>query len=518
VTAVQAPEDPNQKNQVVNWTLKPDTYLNPMMLRQALQLMASFIKKVDEAAKERQGSLLSMPGQQSQVPQGSQAPMSDPTQGQTAPLNAANLKAHQQREQQRRQQQGNQQPAAAPQANQATVPLHAASPQGVPKYHPSVANKFDPNSIKLPPNKKLKVQQGSSSSSPVQASASSPQVPKTKSPEIPRQKVPEPPKPTHKCSVQECDFSVRGFSSQAELEKHQRDSHAPIEDPMNYSIEGVAEALGLGKDGKLKVAKVESQKPSKAASNIKSEQKPTSAPSNAAFKSGQTPNIKAEALTPAGTSVSTPMNRVPTQTGPKDSPLLKTPQGGNAKIQTPSTSGKAVAKDTPGKPMETAKSEPAPPVDLWANADFTPSQLDDLFDMDLPGTMPEIDLDLEMLGNLSDPLGLDIGFDDPLPSLQQPRSTTPVETPESSKDSTSTRESDISESDNLNIDISMDVPSMNVDSLMLGSTDAMNFQLDDLMDLGTEDTVVVQPGVDWANAKWEDLFPADAGLKAQDQF
>ncbi|KAH0542906.1 hypothetical protein FGG08_002766 [Glutinoglossum americanum] len=386
-----------------------------------------------------------------------------PAEDQTHPLNAANLQQHQQAFQAARQHSlqrnsRHQQPPAAPTTAQPPFPIGASSPQGVPQaYGPK--SLFNLDALKLPNHKRRKGNQAgndSAASTPVQpkttpGSSGSPQVAKlATSPESKKQQSTDNAKsaqeaiPSHKCPNRECAFHVKGFHTAAELAKHKSDMHGPeppqIKDPLGFCLESMADGLGLNKNCMRKTPNETLNNSSKGTSppgTLKSGVAPS--------RTDQTPKMKQEA-TPAA-SVATPLGRIPTQTsntGGKQSSspasaLLKTPQFGNSKIPTPSS----VAVGGPGPTSKPAKEEsekpssehhpatfeqqPTPQPTPWAESSISPQNLLQCFE------------GLEKMQ----------GF----PAFLNVRSTTPAFTP-SSKETTSSRSSDISENDALNINIS----------------------------------------------------------------
>src|SRR5205814_7082470 len=166
------------------------------------------------------------------------------------PLNAANLEQQQQaikmeKEQvpvQKLQGRGSQVPAA-PTVSQPPFQIGAASPLRVPAYAPSVG--LPPETLKIPPSKKpRRDQSGSATSTPVPKSAPAPIV----SPQTTGNASLNPVKhegikseftPTFNCPNPECEFHVKGFTSQQELARHKAEAHEPnIADPLGYALEG----------------------------------------------------------------------------------------------------------------------------------------------------------------------------------------------------------------------------------------------------------------------------------------
>ncbi|EOD49161.1 hypothetical protein UCRNP2_4064 [Neofusicoccum parvum UCRNP2] len=250
-----------------------------------------------------------------------------------------------------------------------------------------------------------------------------------------------------------------GFEAKDELDLHIKDAHAKVEDPLKFAIENVAEGLGLNPDGTPKQAKMDIN------ANIRGRPAPSMSKQPMATKPGQTPQIKAEAGTPATGAGATPMNRVPTQTGMKSSPSasFKTPQAA-IKAQTPGSSGAPAMNRTPSKAAKDANKPadaimedqiaPKPTTNPWDECPISPSQLHFMFaDEDLAKQMLE-------MSNSSFIAKEDLEREEQEKNQEkvEPRSTTPATTPSpaSTKDSKETGSSDISENDKLNITIAGD--------------------------------------------------------------
>ncbi|KAK3357265.1 hypothetical protein B0T25DRAFT_451806 [Lasiosphaeria hispida] len=309
---------------------------------------------------------------------------------------------------------------AAPTTSQPPFPFGAQkSPTGEPTYFskPTVTQQ----TLNPPPaRKKVKTGQPQTSSPSLPQVGASPQT-KVPSPELKRQSAPEPVKPQPKmfmCPEPNCDAHTAGFPTEEARDAHNLEEHIkPNEDPMRFVHENLAIALGLDSDGNSKAtAKVGGQE----AGN-------PSAPAmgSSLSKQGQTPMTKAE-------SAATPMSR--------DASMRR---------QGSTTGGKSENTATPGRNI---KSENTPR----------------LGDSKLPVAKPEFETPQQMgmledpWANTIDPQSLFAGFA-PLDSapvnmltdFNAYRSSTPNDTPESSKDSgASEPNSDISEGMLLDIDLS----------------------------------------------------------------
>jgi hypothetical protein len=286
-----------------------------------------------------------------------------------------------------------------------------------------------------------------------------------------------PQRPTFKCKSADCEYSVRGFETQAELEAHFNLVHAMIDNPLQFAIDSMADFMDVDqKTGEPKVDPAASKpvaKPAPAAPR---------APAQAS-KLEPTSGAVQHAPTPAGLQpTSTPMGRMPTQTGIKNSPstnLLKTPQT-MAKVATPSTGAQAkatpisAAKTTlkealPPAPAEPEKQEEQQPLLPMSLFDYSHEDIYSALDANEPFTV------------------LDLKDEDNAWALRS-RPSSPMATPDSSsKDTPSTRQSDISENDNLHIDLNvkdMDMPDAWTMGLY-GDALPLDVQLsDDLQTLG----------------------------------
>ncbi len=386
-----------------------------------------------------------------------------------AQLNAANLKQHTES-----QQRGSSSKApSAPTTDRPPFPLGGGqSPSGAPKYFdeaPRLTN------LVLPDKKRQRMDGGSASSTPGPKPSPRMGAGKGNSPELKRQPAPDkqtPQKPTFKCQEAVCEYSVRGFDTQNELDAHISIAHAIHDNPLQFALDSMAEYLDV--DAKTGEPKVD-------ANAAKPTVKPAPAP---AAPRAPAQAIKTEhaqnALTPVGQhAAATPMARIPTQTGMKNSPsanLLKTPQA-MAKVATP-TSGPQ-AKPTPTSAAKLAVKEPAPA------AAAVPEKLQELQPM-IPASL--LDCSYEETFAALDASGpftvLDLKDADNTWAVRS-RPSSPTQTPDSSaKDTPSTRQSDISENDNLLINLDIDMP----DAWVMGiNGDALPLDMqlsDDLQTLG----------------------------------
>ncbi len=481
--------------------------------------LTQYFAWVMEQQKRLKSGNLNQPRPMAQQQEQPQPPMADvqttqPTaaqqQGSMHPLNAENLHTQQEalqaarRTPMQRFNSREQQAPAAPTSARPPFPLGASSPHGVPQaYGP---NEMTQDKLKIPVSKRRKPnQQGSAASTPANAlgtpgSTTSPQIGMSSLPDTKRQAAPEAPKPvavappTFRCPVPECESNNNGFASQADLHKHNAEAHEvkepPIEDPLRFALDALAEGLGLDKDGTRKIPPKEVTKPAVKplpnAAPLKMQRSPS--------KLGQ--QLKQEATTPA-TGFGTPMARPPTQNGAKtDSPasnMLKTPS--NTNVKTPSSGAPGMknglskatnqSTDKPS-PRPTSEQRPPTPVSLWADSSISPSDLIQCFQ------------GLDGLSNIG--------------AFTSMQPLTPAFTPpsEGSKGGSS-RSSDISENDQLTINLAGHGgaggdksggvgsgwnPFDPYDGGLSGDLEAFGIDEEDIMDLGWENSDEGQVKVD----------------------
>ncbi|OJD28835.1 zinc finger c2h2-type protein [Diplodia corticola] len=448
--------------------LKDNVSIPPGTLQKLLNHISSYIRSVVSENQNHSDKTQSQANGQEGAQQ--QQPGAATTQGgQGAELNAVNLEKLRQEQLQRSRAPSNAgvKPPAAPTSAQPPFSFGGGqSPNGAPLYAPNAANPLTPEKLKLPQNKKRKTAPGMSATStpsqtPVQTT--SPLVGNKPSPEMTRreglqQQQAVPAKPRFLCPHPACDHSARGFETKDELENHVKDAHAKVEDPLQFAIDAVNEGLGLNPDGTAKP---------KAETNavLRGKPAPPMPKQQLATKPGQTPQIKAEAGTPATGAGATPMNRVPTQNGIKNSPSASFKVSQMAvKGQTPGSSGAPAMHRTPSKAAKDTnkaadvamedQSAPKPPGNPWDECPISSDQLQFMFaDEDVAKAMLE-------LPNSAFIAKEDLEREERQKNKEkvEPRSTTPATTPSpaSTKDSKETGSSDISENDKLNITIASD--------------------------------------------------------------
>lgn len=408
-------------------TLHPQVTLTIDEFKNHLSTIFKFVIKIQEKVKQQtQGQ---GPAAQQSQPQGSNA---SPAQ-----LNAANLKIV---EQQNR----NQKAPSAPTTDRPPFAIGADPGHGAAHYFEGAR---PVTNLVLPEKKRAKLEAGSQSSTP--AARASPHIGSGNSPELRRQPAPDkqvPQRPTFRCNDATCEYSVRGFDTQAELDLHSQ-IHAKVEDPMQFALDSMAEYLDI--DQKTGEAKTD---PNASKSTPKAAPATLRAPPQN-IKTEQTPGALQNAATPVGqTATASAMARVPTQTGVKDSPssnLLKTPQT-MTKVTTPGSGarGKATPASIPKsvpKEQQAAASEPAAKEEEQQQQPLLPMSL---LDYSYEDTFAALDANGPFTV-------LDLKDEDNAWALRS-RPASPSTTPESSsKDTPSTRQSDISENDNLVISIDL---------------------------------------------------------------
>jgi hypothetical protein len=435
-------------------TLHPQVTLTLEEFKSHLRTTLNFVAKITERMKQQtQGQ---SPAAQQPQAQGSTAP--------PAQLNAANLKIVEQ-------QQRHQKAPSAPTTDRPPFAIGAESGHGVAHYF---EGSRPVTNLVLPEKKRAKLEAGSQTSTPTGARASPRMASGTgSSPELRRQAQPQPQipqRPTFRCNDPGCEYSVRGFDTQPELEAHSQ-IHAKIEDPLQFALQSMAEYCDVDqKTGEPKIDPNVAKRASKPAPAA------LRAPAQS-IKSEQNSGAQHNAPTPAGQQpTATAMARVPTQTGVKDSPssnLLKTPQT-MTKVATPGSGarGKATPASIPKPPP---KEQQAPIPEPAMKEEEQPMLPMSLLDYSYEDTFAALDANGPFTV-------LDLKDEDNTWALRS-RPASPSTTPESSsKDTPSTRQSDISENDNLMINI--DLKDAEMPDLWVYGED-VNMQLsEDLQSLG----------------------------------
>ncbi|KIW01161.1 uncharacterized protein PV09_07447 [Verruconis gallopava] len=366
------------------------------------------------------------PNSSGQKPQNGQA--NGPQQ-----LNAANLDQHNTNLRQQAAAQGHRRSSSkmqvpqAPTAGPGQHPFDFSTPppHGVPKYGEGAGN-LTADKLNLPRKKQKKDGQApSNAGTPAQPGTGmtvSPQIGKAQSPPNKRLSVAEaslmPQPPKNPCRDPMCEYSQKGFETQAELEAHMQQVHAPPADPLKFAMETLATTVGLKPDGSAKI-----EPESKADQD-------GSGKSLAQVKPGTTP--------PSGT---TPL---PTKSHLKSSPAMD-------RLKTPLLHGKSPAPTSAG----TVTDKPHKP-DLSAVKTGIPAG--DATMMDLLSVDPWKDSSLqpydfqESFKNLDTFTG-DWGNDQALRSPQ----LTPATTPDTNvTDKTaSTRESEVLDGDGLKMTLAV---------------------------------------------------------------
>lgn len=385
-----------------------------------------------------------------------QKPIEQVLKEQTPYLSATNLQQHEKAMQDARQasvqktHNSNRAPAA-PTSPQPPFTFGAQSPQGLAKY-PDKPNGLTQDKLNLPQTKRRKA-------NPVPIAGSPPVPPQgtipSKTPQVAKNtaqgtRPATPPSIMIKCSIPNCQANSRGFATQAEFDKHIFDAHEskepPIEDPLQWAIEQIRLGLGLDENGKSVPKKVE----------VKAEKDVHEAPKMKASTSAQGHSaVKQE--------TSTPMTRVPTQTGPSPaSNRLKTPQA-SANVKTPASEVKSSSKEgksgDPKPSVDTVKKEPSSSPDPWATSLVSPAVITQAW-----SGLSE----LQSLGSWT----------------KIENTLTPASTLSSGKsDKNSPRVSDISENDAVKINLAVDndtdwLPSEWFEDGLYGDMEALNMDQD----------------------------------------
>ena len=430
--------------------------------------------------------------------------------GQPQQLNAANLQQQQaafnaQRlaAQKNQANQSNKAPAA-PTTREAPFSFGEHSPQGVPNYNPDVKAGLTQNDLKLPPGKKRKPNQ-SAASTPAEAK-STPVIPKasplTKTESPTMQRISAAPI-LLKCPVDNCQSGGMGFTTKEDLEKHRVDVHEPKEpvitdvmDAAAYAIESLRLALNLDKDGKSRAPSQET----------KTDMMGLHAPTMKTTASSQSQTATKQ-------EVSTPMSRVPTQTGPSSN-ILRTPQAAQ-NVKTPASDNKSAAKDTTTKISTADTSSATTNPNPWANSHVSREWFQEVF-----GGLGDLNRDVspEFISNWL--------HRNPL---------TPETSPEGTDDDKDTpHKSDISANDDLNINIIADNDDMLLDPDWINGdlqdeidrldvSDLMNMDLDakveeeEVAGKGKRRRDQLDPSDEWfkfyAPDKWEERIRSEQGRK-----
>lgn len=312
-------------------------------------------------------------------------------------------------------------PPAAPTTSHVPFPFGSQSPQGVPHFY-GPKNELTSDKLVLPIAKKRKGNAASPATTPAEtqtlpATKPSP-LTKTESPEA--QRTPAAATAVIKCPISDCESFAVGFATKEDLEKHTLEAHDPtyaIKDPLDaaaYAIESLRIALNLDENGRSKPAIAQEGKGDNAAALQAAVMKSTAS----------SQGIKQE--------ISTPMSRIPTQTGPSPSSnLLKTPQAA-PNVKTPASEAKSVDKETAIAGALRSAAIVAP--NTWANSHIKPEWFKEVF-----GGVADLNRQVPM---------------DIITSWFQRNPVSPPTSPSSgSAEKDSTHKSDISANDDININL-----------------------------------------------------------------
>ncbi|KAH7402356.1 hypothetical protein DE146DRAFT_463601 [Phaeosphaeria sp. MPI-PUGE-AT-0046c] len=421
-----------QQMNIQDGTLHDQVTLSADEFRSFMRSTLGFFAKITTRMAQQQSQNTT---QQSQPAPGSGA---SPAQ-----LNAANLKIVEEQEQEQRQHNA----PSAPTTDRPPFALGDQSARGAPTYFEGAKTVTN---LVLPDKKRTKLDTVSQSSTPGPKASPRIGAGKGQSSEHTRQSQPDkqaPQRPTFRCKASDCEYSVRGFDTQAALDSHVAQMHVKIENPLQFALESMAEFLDVDpKTGDPKVDPNAAKRPLKAATTASRVAQP--------IKTENAANGVPSGATPVGfQAAATPMARVPTQPGMKSSPVsnfLKTPQA-MAKIATPSTSAHAKATPTSMPRPAPKEQQPAAPAAPEKEEELPPLMPMSLLDYSYEDTFAALDANGPFTV-------LDLKDEDTTWALRS-RPASPMTTPESSaKDTPSTRTSDISENDNLQITLDMDMP------------------------------------------------------------
>ena len=313
-----------------------------------------------------------------------QNPAATTSQVSIPPLNAANLQQNQQAELQVLQAQrqtslqrnnsnrDNRAPAA-PTSSQPPFSFGAQSPSphGVPQYNFPAA--LTQEMLALPRTKKRKTNEANSTATtPAQMNGTpgpaGPAQVKNTPVEMRRLSAPS---TRVKCPVVDCPLAKQDYATVEDLAKHTAEAHEVkepiIEDPLAYALESIRFGLGLDEHSEIK-PNTDSQKDEKIEMGFHEMKTSTS-------MQGQTP-LKQEG--------STPMSRIPTQTGSLDSSsLIKTPHQSSGLSKSVLSNVKMLeskgSQMNTTKVTSTARIPSPPPKDPWDDNSVSPAALSACF-------------------------------------------------------------------------------------------------------------------------------------------
>lgn len=433
-------------------------------------------------------------------------------------------------------------PPAAPTSAAPPFSFGAPSPHGVPHYEVSTTG-FTQDKLHLPPQKKRKPNAtGSAASTPVNqgttpGSIASPQLHagKMPSPEQRRhlqiKSEPQPPKEPEKrfkCDEDMCEFSLKGFEKEEELQAHKEEAHKPIENPLQFLIESAADAFNVDLDGNPKPPKVDpnAAKGGKGkAVAAKAQLLGSAAVKKETLKTeGQTPKVKQEATTPtpnAGLNTAALQKTPSGKQGQQPAPVVdETPRKRTMREVLAEKAGIPLPPTNEEKGKEGRKN--AAPEAMDESIAFMDSVRNTLLEGD--GLGPEFDYDL-----LLQPHDLNTREDGSVEWVLRPEVLSPITTPSdqssSSEQSTSTSASsisDVNDMDKLKIVASWDpfgLGGTNADNLFdeLGMGDlGLNGSFTGLgknQDGKKEDAGIdAKPDAPPKSFDWDSVFGPNAGL------
>lgn len=341
--------------------------ITPEELDNATQTITDVLRTIMEKAQEKnkQSAESGVQG-----PNSSQVSGVSKAHGSMVPLNAANLHQNQQVElqnlqaarqisMQRNNSNRDNRAPAAPTSTQPPFTFGATSPSphGIPQAYGPTG--FTQDKLNLPPAKKRKGNQASSTATtPAQTLGTpvinaSPQLIKVSSPETRRQSATG---NRLKCPVVECALSKHEFATTEDLAKHTSEAHKVkepvIEDPLAWALESVRFGLGIAEDGKLKPGENSVEEKIELGSHEMKK------------------SASAQGSTPMKQEVNTPMSRVPTQNGPQ-----QVPGSNKESLSTTRNLGANLPRSNINPAPLTANQPITPPDDIWGDLAISPADL-----------------------------------------------------------------------------------------------------------------------------------------------
>lgn len=178
------------------------------------------------------------------------------------------------------------QPPAAPTSTHAPFQFGANSPDGRPQYvaPPAVTRE----NLQMPPTKKIKTGQQTSSPAVPGSQTASPQT-KITSPELKKHEPKAVPKaPAFPCTMADCELGAPTFPTEALRKKHMEEFHVqPFQDAEKF----LEQSLFVALDDVIEISTDNAPENSREASTKQLENAPTSQPAKLEDKAGATPKV-----------------------------------------------------------------------------------------------------------------------------------------------------------------------------------------------------------------------------------